>query len=179
MAKKGLKKNFNYKKLGNAMPKIISDNLNVWGNWINKEIQESLTRGEDVKGGKFPSLRESTKSLREGSTPLIRKGQMRKTKIRKSTPSTLTFQIEMVGKSQKAVPTMGTKRVKRKKHGQQYGVFHNEGYTTSAKSAIPGKKVPARKWWGIPKAALPGGKGWNKAALNRRLRIAKALKSFF
>lgn len=32
-----------------------------------------------------------------------------------------------------------------------YGVYHNEGFTTASNSMIPNKKVPKREWFGITK----------------------------
>ena len=184
MAKKpGIKifKNFNYKKLADNMDEIMAENLNEIGNWINKSIQDNLRAGKDINDKPFaPLSTESTTILRPGAKPLMgekRSENLRKTKKIPATPRSPKFIIEANGISQSTLPTLGGYKVKRKKAGQVYGAYHNEGYVTSSKSAIPNKKVPKREWFGIPKSALPGGENFKKASLNRRLRIQKAIRT--
>lgn len=174
-----VRKNFSFNKLKKKLPEIVEDNLNILGAHINRAIQDGIESGKDLNGKSFKPLKESTKELRSGTTPLKRKGKLRKTKLTKATAENLVFKIEMVGKSQKTIPTMGGRKVKRTSAGKVYGAFHNQkgGYTTSSKSAIPGKKVPQRKWFGIPDSALPGGKEYDKASAKRRIHIRKALRT--
>lgn len=184
MSKPGMniKKNFNYKKLGDKLPDIMAENLNVLGNWINKGIQDGLKNGEDINEKPFKQLKQSTKDMRGsdgGSKPLVRRGHLGKTQKTPATPANPIFKIEMKGKSQVTLPKINDKKVKRRNAGTIYGAFHNQpgGYTTSPDSAVPNKKVPQRQWFGIPKSCLPGGKNYEKATLNRRFRIQKAIKT--
>tara|TARA_R110002020_G_scaffold472472_1_gene700583 strand:+ start:9934 stop:10497 length:564 start_codon:yes stop_codon:yes gene_type:complete len=184
MAKKpgwSVLKNFSHKKLANNLDEIMAENLNDIGNWINKSIQDGLRSGKDINDKSFaPLSTKSTTILRPSGKPLMgskRSENLRKTKKIPATKKNLEFIIEATGKSQATLPTLGGKKVKRKKAGQIYGAYHNEGYTTSSKSAIPNKEVPKREWFGIPKSALPKGKNYEKASLNRRLRIQKAIRT--
>ena len=171
------KKNFSFKKLARKLPDIIQDNLNILGAHVNRAIQDGIDSGKDIDGKSFSSLKKSTKELRNGSTPLKRSGTLRKTKLIKATEKNQVFIIKMNGKSKKTLPTMGGRKVKRRGAGKFYGAFHNEGYTTHSDSAIPNKDVPARKWFGIPKTAMPGGSEWDKASVRRRLAIRKAFRT--
>ena len=175
-----VKKNFNFRKLANKLPDIIEDNLNILGAHINRAIQDGIDNGKDIEGHSFESLStESTTKIRSGSSPLLDSGTLRKTKLTKATKANPVFLIEMVGKSKATLPRLKGKKVKRKSPGKIYGAFHNQkgGYTTSPKSAIPNKFVPQRKWFGIPNSALPGGNEYDKATVNRKMRIRKALKT--
>jgi hypothetical protein len=179
-----IKTNFSYKKLARKLPDILSDSLNVLGNHINKAIQDGIDSGRDINDKTFePLSTKSTLPMRNrdgyGFSPLKLRGHLRKTKKTPATDANPVFKIEMVGKSQKTLPLLAGKKVNRKNPGVVYGAFHNQkgGYRTSPKSAIPNKKVPQRKWFGIPDSALPGGSEYKKASLNRKFRIAKALKT--
>jgi hypothetical protein len=175
-----IKKNFNFKKLARKLPDIIEDNLNILGAHVNRAIQDGIDKGRDINGNAFDRLSsDSTTQLREGSTPLKDRGILRRTKLTKATAANPVFKIEMVGKSQKTLPTLSGKKVNRKAAGKIYGAFHNQkdGYITSPKSAIPNKKVPQRKWFGMPSSALPGGKEYDKASARRRIHIRQALKT--
>ena len=181
MAKKfKIKSNFSYAKLARKLPDILEDNLNILGAHVNKAIQDGIDSGVDINGKSFKRLStESTTKLREGSTPLKMRGHLRKTKLTKATSANPVFTIEMVGKSQATLPTLKGKKVKRTTAGKVYGAFHNQkdGYTTSSKSAIPDRKVPQRQWFGLSKSVLPGGKEYQKASLNRKLKIQAAIRT--
>ena len=181
MAKKfKIKTNFSYAKLARKLPDILEDNLNILGAHVNKAIQDGIDSGVDINGKSFKRLStESTTKLRKGSTPLKMRGHLRKTKLTKATSANPVFTIEMVGKSQATLPTLKGKKVKRTTAGKVYGAFHNQkdGYVTSEKSPIPGKTVPQRKWFGIPKTAFPGGKEYDKASIRRKLQIKSALRT--
>jgi phage gpG-like protein len=56
-----------------------------------------------------------------------------------------------------------------------YGSLHNEGFTTGG--MIPGKKVPARNWFGIPKEYKKGGKRYEEASRQMRFRLRRSLQS--
>ena len=154
-----IKTNFSFKKLANKLPDIVSDSLNVMGNHINKAIQDGLDKGEDIEGNPFEPLGPSTLALRKsrghGTKILVASGKMRGTKKTPATDSDPIFKLEM---------------------RKAYGAEHNEGYVVK-KGRFKGSTVPKRKWFGIPKSALPGGKEWKKASLNRKFRIARALKT--
>ena len=186
MEKSGVKSNFDYGKLSKKLPGIIAANLNILGNWINKAIQDGIKNGKDVDGNPFASLSpKSTLPMRNrdgyGFTKLKISGTMKKTKRIPATKNRLQFEIQATGKSLKTKPLLNGKKVKRKNAGQIYGAYHNQsnGYITSSDSAIPNKKVPQRKWFGIPKSAQPGGKIYQKASLNRKLHIRAALRKLF
>jgi hypothetical protein len=56
----------------------------------------------------------------------------------------------------------------------EWGVYHNEGFTTGGNSMIPGKKVPKREWFGITKEMEKGGKQYEKYV---RMTLTKIVKS--
>ena len=119
--------------------------LNALANNINKKIQDNTSAGKDVNDRPFAPLSTETtipdrerKGFQSGP-PLDRSGKLKSTKIDRGD---LKYTIKMAGR----------------KKGLAYGALHNEGYTTSAKSAYPNKRVPARKWFGIPKGFTGDGK---------------------
>ena len=162
--------NFNLKKLANGLDKLTADNLNVLGNNVNKAIQDGLDKGHKLNGDTHTPLKKSTLNKRQqqgypSGPPLVRSGNMRKTKKKAATPNNQVFEIQMTGKS--------------KRTGAYYGAYHNEGYTNSPKSAYPAKKVPKREWFGIPKSAKPGGKQMKKTITEMRRRVRTAFKTNF
>lgn len=152
-----------YKKAAEVMESAIIRGLNVLGNNVNKRIQDGLETGKDINGKAFKELKQSTKDERSrlgyDERPLIREGKMRGTKKDPATRSQMKFVISMTGKNR----------------GSHYGAFHNEGYTTAAKSAWPGKRVPKRKWFGLPKEFVKGGKEMKKI----KTQIARTIGSAF
>ena len=118
-------------------------------------------------------MRESTVNIRkrrgDGTKVLHRnpsntykganKGILRNTHIERPTPSNLSFEIQMTGKWK----------------GTTYGVLHNEGFTTSSKSMIPGKRVPARKWFGITKDFREKGQAYINTMKLANTRIKTAM----
>ena len=155
MAKGGkVKATFSYKKLSAKVATIIVSGVNQLGLQVNKSIGENLASGKDINNKAFDSLStDSTIPIRErrgqGSKPLVISGKLEQIKIKKATTSKPVFEIELTGKGRK---------------GYIYGALHNQkgGYKTADDSAIPGKKVPQRNWFGVPKSCKPGGTEWKK-----------------
>jgi len=184
MIKKGTK-NYSFSKMAEGLAKTMADSLNVLARRMNLAIQEGIEKGVDIDGNSFKSLSsDSTIPIRQaggyGEKPLLKTGGrskgLRQTKLEPATTSNLKFKLKMVGKNKSSDVVFGRK-VKRKKAGVYYGAFHNQGYITSSKSMIPNKKVPARKWFGIPKSAQPKGKHYQKAMLELKLRLKSGLKA--
>ena len=151
---------FDLGKLGRNLDKIIVNSMNQWGNAINKRIQDGVNSGIDIDDKRFEPLSDATKSL-GGSKPLKRTGRMKETSKDPSTPANLNFTIKMEGKSSRT--------------GAYYGAFHNEGYTNSFKKKqwFKGAEIPPRKWFGVAKDWLPGGKEVEKIILYTELQIIK------
>ena len=150
-----VKTTFSYKKLSKKLAKTITMGINELGKQVNINIGKNLASGKELSGKKSHTLLspESTLPIRarkgQGSKPLVVSGNMEKRKIKRATISKPVFEIEMTGKGRK---------------GYIYGALHNRegGYTTDKKSAIPEKKVPQRKWFGVPDSCKPGGTEWKK-----------------
>ena len=149
-----IKKTFNLKKLSNKLRSNVSKTINELGKQVNIEIGKGLANGKDIKGDKFERISpDSTEPIRavrgQGTKPLVISGNMEKRKIKKASKTNPVFEIKMEGRSSRT--------------GFKYGSIQNTGYTTSPKSAIPNKKVPARNWWGVPDSCKKGGTEWEKA----------------
>ena len=161
-----------FRVLKQKLPSILAINVNTMGNFINKAIQDGIDRGTDIDGNDFEPLKDSSKIARSnralyygkysgsGTKPLKWSGNLKETKKDPATSKKLNFLIEMNAK-----------------RGFQYGAMHNQegGYVTSSKSAVPGKQVPQRKWFGIPKSMQTNGKELEKALNN----IKKNLKAHY
>ena len=149
-----VRKTYDIDKLSKQLAKSITKGLNELGKQININIGKNLNKGVDLKGNPHKALSpDSTIPIRlrrgQGTRPLTISGKLEQRKIKQATPSQPTFKIEMTGKGRK---------------GFIYGQLHNQkdGYTTDPKSAIPNRKVPQRKWFGIPDSCKPGGKEYKK-----------------
>ena len=148
-----MKKSFSFKKLANKIDDIVVNDINTLGNHINNAIQNGIDRGTDIHGKSFVPLEPTTIAL-GGRKILDRTGKMRQTSTFKATSSNPKFIIEMRTK---------------------YGVYHNTGFTqTNKKQWFHGSKVPQREWFGIPKSMTPGESGYEKAVVERHLRIKMA-----
>ena len=148
-----MKKNFNLGKLSDKLDKMYVAALNDLGSRLNKAIQDNINAGGDPK---FEPLKDSTKRL-GGKEPLNRTGKLKKGV--KKTPATASRQRFMLEISTK------------------YGGLHHTGYVTAPGSKIPNKKVPARKWFIIPKSIQPGGEHYNKMMTTLKARIVAGWKS--
>jgi len=154
MAKKA-KQTFDLKALTEKMDNIVIDSINALGRHLNKAIQDNIKKGVDINDDPFEELKPITIAL-GGKQPLNRTGKMMKA-ISK-TPATKAkprFTLEITSK---------------------YGALHHTGYTTSPESLLPNKKVPARKWFGIPESFQPGGDEFEKMKLNVFLQVKNAWK---
>ena len=161
---KGAKRNYNVRKLGDSVTQAFIDAFRPMVNELNRQILETTEKSIDIHGKKFKSLKKSTTSIRKKrgqapQPPLLITGKMRGTQIITATPNKLSFEIKMTGQ----------------KKGVHYGALHNEGFTTGG--MIPGKKVPARTWFGIPKEFKKGGKRFEEARRQVRFKLRRALKS--
>lgn len=166
--------NYKYSALEKKLNGIVIEALNTLANGLNADIQKNIDDSRDVDGKPFKQLEESTKEIRkkrnDGLKILnrpesnkykgVKKGKLRKTRIKRPTPSNLAFEIQMTGKWR----------------GTTYGVLHNEGFTTSSKSMIPNKKVPARKWFGITKDFKQNGRAFKNTIKLMNTRIKMGFK---
>ena len=161
---KGAKRNYDPKKLAAKMDTIWIDAFKPMIRELNLQIQRGITTSTDIDGKNFKRLKKSTTSIRKKrgqktQPPLLIDGEMRKTKIIQATKTKPSFEIEMTGKNK----------------GVYYGSLHNQGFTSSG--MIPGKKVPARKWFGIPKEYKKGGRKYEEARRQVRDNLRRALHS--
>ena len=169
-----VKSTYSFSKLEKKLNGIALEALNTLANGLNADIQKGIEESRDIDGKSFDSMRDSTVKIRErrgdGMRVLERtktntykgvyKGKLRKTYIEPPTPSNLSFEIQMTGKWK----------------GTTYGVLHNEGFTTSPKSMIPGKRVPARKWFGITKDFREKGQAYINTMRLATTRIETAFR---
>ena len=161
---KGVKRNYDPKKLAAKMDTIWIDAFKPMIRELNIQIQSSIRTSTDIDGKKFKRLKKSTTDIRKQrgqpeQPPLKITEKMRGTKIIQATKTKPSFEIVMTGKNK----------------GVYYGVLHNEGFTTGG--MIPGKKVPARNWFGIPKEYKKGGRKYEEARRQVRDNIRRALHS--
>jgi hypothetical protein len=161
---KGAKRNYDPKKLAAKMDTIWIDAFKPMIRELNLQIQNGIATSTDIDGKKFKSLKKSTTNIRKQrgqpeQPPLKITEKMRGTKIVQATKTKPSFEIIMTGRNK----------------GVYYGVLHNEGFTTGG--MIPGKKVPARKWFGIPKEYKKGGKKYEEARRQVRHNLRSALQS--
>ena len=115
-----------------------------YGEKIQDRLLDGIVRGYDTEGKTFKGLAKRTLANRRGQginhrRPLIAKNE-----------SILNFlqssDLIQAGKVQvKLKPA----------DDNEYMFDHNEGFTTGG--FLPGKTVPARKWYGIPKTYKEGG----------------------
>ena len=184
-----LKKNFDFNKI--KINQLSSAWMNILASHINKTIQENLDKGIDLDNKPFAQVSEFTRNSVQDGKPhkktLVRSGRMRTTKILRAARNKLRFKItsgSMKSKSRWNVEYKGKKSSgSRNKSGYNYGTFHQPatGATfqlvnyTSKDSLIPNKKVPLRKWFGIPKNMLPTGPDWKKFALQYNLTFQRFL----
>ena len=158
------KRNFSFKKSAALINGIIANSLTTMARYQNESIERGIDRKTDINDKPFERLsKDSTLPIRNqrghGFTPL---DTMRKT--RKSLRA-----IQMV-------PAKPSNLVSKIKMLNKHGVYHNEGFTTGAKSMIPGKDVPQRNWFGISKEMKPNGakyKNYVRIALREVVRSLK------
>ena len=158
------KRNFSFKKSAALISGIIANSLTTMARYQNESIERGIDRKTDINDKPFEKLStDSTLPIRNqrghGFTPLdtMRKTRksLRATQMIPAKPANLVAKIKMLNK---------------------HGVYHNEGFTTGAKSMIPGKAVPQRNWFGISKEMKPNGakyKNYVKIALREVVRSLK------
>jgi len=161
---KGARRNYSVKKLGDSVTQAFIDAFRPMVNELNRQILETTEKSIDIHGKSFKSLKKSTTSIRKKrgqapQPPLLITGKMRGTKIVPAKTNKLSFEIEMTGQ----------------RRNVYYGALHNKGFTTGG--MIPGKKVPARTWFGIPKEVKKGGKRFEEARRQVRFKLRRALQS--
>ena len=153
MAKKA-KQTFDFKKLSKKLDGIYVSAINQLGNRLNLAIQRNIDNG-GTDFEKFDDLKPSTKRL-GGKKPLNRTGKLKKgVKKTPATEENQQFKLEISTK---------------------YGALHHTGYITDEKSAIPKAKVPARKWFVIPKSIQPEGEEFEKMMKTLKRRIVSEWK---
>ena len=158
------KRNFSFKKSAALINGIIANSLTTMARYQTEAIERGIDRKTDINDKPFEKLStDSTLPIRNqrghGFTPL---DTMRKT--RKSLRA-----IQMI-------PAKPSNLVSKIKMLNKHGVYHNEGFTTGAKSMIPGKDVPQRNWFGISKEMKPNGakyKNYVRIALREVVRSLK------
>ena len=158
------KRNFSFKKSAALINGIIANSLTTMARYQTEAIERGIDRKTDINDKPFEKLStDSTLPIRNqrghGVTPL---DTMRKT--RKSLRA-----IQMI-------PAKPSNLVSKIKMLNKHGVYHNEGFTTGAKSMIPGKDVPQRNWFGISKEMKPNGakyKNYVRLALREIVRSLK------
>ena len=158
------KRNFSLKKSAALINGIIANSLTTMARYQTEAIERGIDRKTDINDKPFEKLStDSTLPIRNqrghGFTPL---DTMRKT--RKSLRA-----IQMI-------PAKPSNLVSKIKMLNKHGVYHNEGFTTGAKSMIPGKDVPQRNWFGISKEMKPNGakyKNYVRIALREVVRSLK------
>ena len=158
------KRNFSFKKSAALINGIIANSLTTMARYQTEAIERGIDRKTDINDKPFEKLStDSTLPIRNqrghGFTPL---DTMRKT--RKSLRA-----IQMI-------PAKPSNLVSKIKMLNKHGVYHNEGFTTGAKSMLPGKDVPQRNWFGISKEMKPNGakyKNYVRIALREVVRSLK------
>ena len=159
------RRNYSYNRAANKLMGIIAETLTDMARYQNESIQRGIDTQTDIKGAKYAKLStESTLPIRnkrgQGFTPLDRmKGErqkkLRNTQMIPAKPSTMISKVLML---------------------TEWGVYHNEGFTTASVSMIPGKKVPKREWFGITEEMKKGGKQYEKYVRMTLTKIVGSLK---
>ena len=159
------RRNYSFAKASRLINKIIAENLNMMANYQNEAIQAGIYNKRDINGKSYVPLSEdSTLPIRnarkQGFTPLdrmkgARQKKLRNTKILRATQNKLVSKIKMM---------------------TAYGVFHNQGFTTSPKSMIPSQKVPARNWFGISTEMRPKGRKYKVFVRMAMMKIKQSLR---
>ena len=178
-----IKKNFSFEKLMKS--KALVEWLNLYGNAINKNIQDGLKNATDIYGRRFESGGEFTHgSIQDGHAhkrPLVRSGRMSQTRKLPAKGKKLSFVIKGGVNKSKARWNLEVNGKKssgtRGKGGVNYGALHNTGYKTGKKSLIPGKTVPRREWFGIAPTFLVGGAEWKRFRGLMHFTLQKYLRS--
>ena len=159
------KRNYSFKKAASAINGIIAETLTDMVRYQNEAIQAGIKNSRDIEGSPFEKLnKESTLPIRnrrkQGFTPLDTMKLGRKKKLR----------------GLKNIPATKNNLVAKLIMTADHGVYHNEGFTTSSNSMIPGKKVPARNWFGITKDMRAGGRRHKNFVKMSMMKMLQSLR---
>ena len=162
------RRNYSPGKVALNIDKLIAEMLTDMAKWQNESIQSGIDNKRDIEGKPFTALsKDSTLPIRnrrkQGFTPLDRMKGQRQKKLRNT----------------RVYPATQKKHIAIVEMQTSYGVYHNEGFTTGPKSMIPGKKVPARNWFGISKEVRPGGRKYKVFVKTVLMDIGQAMKKQF
>tara|TARA_R100001594_G_scaffold74932_1_gene109687 strand:- start:350 stop:844 length:495 start_codon:yes stop_codon:yes gene_type:complete len=160
------RRNYSFKKAGDIIRGAVAEMLTDMARYQTEAIQRGIADQVDIKGKKFaPLSNESTLPIRnkrgQGFLPLDRMKGARQKKLRNikmipAKPNNLVSQVQMLA---------------------EHGVYHNEGFTTSSNSMIPGKKVPKREWFGITKDMQKSGKQYKEFVRMTLFKLARSLRA--
>ena len=134
-----------------------------YGNAIQERLNEGFYGGYNIEGHRFKKLKESTINIRKYRGRYV--GSLDSILLERGG-------IRDFLKSDNLLQT-GKVQVKLNKPPQEYMIDQNEGFTTGG--FIKGKTVPARKWYGIPKAYREGGTKYNEFLKKFTKRVEKNL----
>ena len=115
-----------------------------YGEKIQGRLIDGVLGGYDIEGKTFKGLKESTLNIRRtfknntGTSPLRESGGL----------------LDFLNSSD--LVESGKVQVKLKSPTEEYMTLQNEGFSPTG-GFLPGKSVPARKWYGIPKTYREGG----------------------
>ena len=114
-----------------------------YGKKIQGRLLDGLKGGYDIEGHTFKGLKESTLNIR-------RSRRIRGNKILNARDGAILGFLQ--GDN---LVESGEVQVKLNNPPHEYMTLQNEGFITGG--FLPGKTVPARKWYGIPKTYREGG----------------------
>ena len=146
----------------------LRDLTGEYGEEIQQRLIDGFYGGYDIEGKTFKSLKPSTLSIRrsrgnnDDSILLDRRGGIRE-----------FLQSDNLIKASKV-------QIRLNEPPDEYMTHQNEGFSPTG-GFLPGRTVPARKWYGIPKTYREGGTKYNEFLKNFVKRIeknfAEAIKS--
>ena len=158
------KRNYSFKKAASLINGIVAETLTDMARYQNEAMQTNLDESKDINDKSFISLKKSTLEIRK------KRGQ-----------GTLALDTGKMGRRKKLrglknIPAKKSNLVSKVVMTAEYGVYHNQGFVTAADSMIPGKKVPARNWFGITKDMRPDGRKYKVYVRMTLMKIAKSLR---
>ena len=115
-----------------------------YGKKIQGRLLDGVLRGYDIEGKTFKGLKESTLNIRRtfknntGTSPLRESGRL----------------LDFLNSPD--LIESGEVQILLKEPTDEYMTLQNEGFSPTG-GFLPGKTVPPRKWYGIPKTYREGG----------------------
>jgi len=115
-----------------------------YGKKIQGRLLDGILGGYDIEGKTFKGLKESTLNIRKkfkgttGTSPLRESGRL----------------LDFLNSPD--LIESGEVQVMLNNPTEEYMTLQNEGFSPTG-GFLPGKSVPARKWYGIPKTYREGG----------------------